>query len=154
MNDNKRTELIKKKFQWIHICKLILIALPSIIFGILTIILTLQQNNFQQLIQKQDQEQIHEENLRLIYQNYINISNILFKKNFQSNESFSSKSHIILFLYETHLLRSDVPLRLNYLYLANIKATHLIFQWCHLTNANFDNSSIPFLSLSNVAITN
>ncbi|CAF0795475.1 unnamed protein product [Adineta ricciae] len=180
------------------ISKLILIALPSIVFGILTVIITLQQNSFQEFIRKQDREEHHRENLRLTYQNYINdISNILFEKASNSTDHHrrlleiraktlyafsvldpSKKSNIILYLYETRLLRSDLnpnerldltgidlsnvifngsfgrPLNLSYISLANIKATNLVFQWCQLTSAILDNSYIPSLTISNTALTN
>ncbi|CAF1389056.1 unnamed protein product [Adineta ricciae] len=187
-----------KKIQWMGISKLILIALPSIVFGILTVIITLRQNSFQEFIRKQDREEHHRENLRLTYQNYINdISNVLFEKASNSTDHHrrlleiraktlyafslldpSKKSNIILYLYETRLLRSDSnpnerldltgidlsnvifngsfgrPLNLSYISLANIKATNLVFQWCQLTNAILDNSYMPSLAISNTALTN
>jgi uncharacterized protein YjbI with pentapeptide repeats len=180
-----------------NVTKLILIALPSIAFGIFTIIFTLQQDNFAKMNQNQNQHQSDEQNTRVTFESYIDdISTLLLKKSFnRSDDKYllyirvktlatlrhvdaTRKRDIILFLYESRLLRTDVPktqrldlagadlsdtqfigslpspLVLNYLYLSGVKATNIVFHWCQLRNAVFDYSSMPNIKLIKVSITN
>jgi uncharacterized protein YjbI with pentapeptide repeats len=185
---------LKKGIRWMKLSKLILIAFPSIIFGTLTIVFSLQQNNFTKIIRAQDQNQADELNIRTIFQTYINdMTKILFRKssNQTSNEDLlhirvktltalnyldsNRRRDIILFLYESQLLRSDInrldltganlndvqflgssnsPILLDYLYLPGIKATNLVFKWCQLNNAIFDYSFLPNMKIINVGIAN
>jgi hypothetical protein len=112
----------KKGIHWLKIVKIISITLPSIIFGIFTIVFTLQQNNFAKLNREQDQRQADEENNRIIFQNYLNdISTFLLRQDFNRSNSehllqirvktlavlhhvdINRKRDIILFLYESRL---------------------------------------------------
>ena len=127
---NRKRSKSKKRIRWMKMSKLILIAFPSIAFGIFTIIFSLQQNDFAKTIREQDQTQADELNVRVIFQNYINdITKVLFENSFnQTNTEHllqirvktltalnylnylnpTRKRDIILFLYEARLLRSDM----------------------------------------------
>jgi uncharacterized protein YjbI with pentapeptide repeats len=192
---NPKKPQLKKGIRWMKMLKIMLIAFPSIIFGIFTIVSSLQQNNFTKMIREQDQKQSDELNIRTIFQNYINdITKVISQKisfNQTNNEDLlqirvktltalnyldpNRKRDMILFLYESQLLRSDInrldltganlsyvqfigspnsPILLNYLYFQGIKATNLVFKWCQLNNAILDYSFLPNMKLINVAIGN
>jgi uncharacterized protein YjbI with pentapeptide repeats len=181
----------------LNIIKVILAAFPSIVFGIFTIVFTLQQNHVANENRKQDQQQAEEHNIRTTFENYIDhISALLLDNKFnRSNSEYllhlrvktltvlrhvdvPRKRDIILFLYESRLIRSDMPdnerlnlnsadlhdvqflgssgtpFQLDYLYLPGIYAPNIVFSWCALENAVFDNASISNAKIINSTIAN
>jgi uncharacterized protein YjbI with pentapeptide repeats len=108
--------------------KLSLAALPTVVFGIFTIVFTLQQDASARATRQQDQQQADETNNRIIFKEYINgIKELLLDEHFQENMNKSlllarvqtltvlrhldghRKRDVILFLYENGLLRHDRP---------------------------------------------
>ena len=176
---------------------MILAAFPSIIFGIFTIVFTIQQNHVANENRRQDQQQADEHNIRTTFENYIDhVSALFLDKKFERNNTehllhlrvktltvlrhvdVSRKRDIILFLYESRLIRSDMPdnerlnlnsadlhdvqflgssgapVQLDYLYLPGSYAPNIVFSWCRLENAVFDNASISNAKIINSTIAN
>ncbi|CAF4050618.1 unnamed protein product [Rotaria sp. Silwood1] len=181
----------------LNINKMILAALPSIVFGVFTIIFTLQQNQAARENRKQDQQQADELSVRTTFENYINdISTLLLNRKFnRSNPEHllhirvktmtvlrhvdaNRKRDVILFLYESRLLRSDQPdnerlslvdgnlsdvhfigtlsalLQLSHLYIPGIYAPNIIFDRCQLDLAIFDGAFMPNAKIIDSAIFN
>ena len=165
--------------------KILLAALPSIVFGVFTILFTLQQQQASEKNRQQDQKQTDERNIRSTYENYISdISALLLDRKFnRSNPDHllhirvktlsvlryvdaQRKRDVILFLYDSHLIRTDRPeyARLNLrgadlsdvqfigtsankyelhdLYLPGVHAPNILFHWSQLNNAVFDGASM------------
>ena len=161
--------------------KMILAALPSIVFGLFTILFTLQQQRESQKNREQDQKQADERSIRASYENYISdVSALLLDRKFNRSNSdhllhirvktlsvlrhvdAQRKRDILLFLYESRLIRKDMPqdTRLNlrgadlsdvqfigtpdanwelhHLYLPGVRAANIVFRWCRLDYAVFD----------------
>lgn len=119
-------------------------ALPSIIFGLFTILFTLQQNSVAQKHRDQDQRQSDERSMRTTFENYIQeISSLLLNRKFNRTDpehllhirvkTLTTLRHvdavrsrdIIQFLYESRLLRTNLPkevrLTLNGADLSNVE---------------------------------
>ncbi|CAF2630368.1 unnamed protein product [Rotaria sp. Silwood2] len=129
--------------------KVIVTILPTIIFGVFTVVFTLQQNDFFRKTREQDRFVADAHNKRLIFDNYIDvISNRLLSSEFRRNNSehlltiraktltalrhldAHYKSEIIIFLYENKLIRADVP-----------EAERLNLDGADLTSVRFARSS-------------
>ena len=117
-----------KRFPFFTLFKLSLAALPTIIFGIFTIVFTLQQDASARATRQQDQHQADETNRRIIFKEYIDaVQGLLLEEHFHENQSKlllivrmhtltvlrhldgHRKRDVILFLYENGLLRHDRP---------------------------------------------
>ena len=117
-----------KDSRCLNISNMVLAALPTIAFGVFTIIFTMQQNRAANENRKQDQQQADEQSIRVTFENYINdISKLLLDLNFNRSNTehllhirvktmtvlryvdANRKRDIVLFLYESRLLRSDMP---------------------------------------------
>jgi uncharacterized protein YjbI with pentapeptide repeats len=105
---------------------------PTIVFGVFTIVFTLQQNASAQATREQDQRQADEVNRRTMFKDYIDdVKEILLDEEFEYNIVRSllhirvqtltvlpnldprRKLSVILFLYENRLLQSNGQLRLD-----------------------------------------
>jgi uncharacterized protein YjbI with pentapeptide repeats len=167
----------------LNLAKIMLAALPSFIFGVFTIVFTLQQNYASQKNREQDQKQADERGIRHTFENYIDgVSALLLSRRFNRSDpehllhirvktltvlrhvDAARKREIIAFLYESRLLRSDLPkhqrldlrsanlsnihftslpnakIDLSYLYLPGVDITNARFIWCNLNMAVFDDS--------------
>lgn len=112
----------------LNAAKMLLAALPSIVFGAFTVIFTLQQNLTARENRKQDQAQATEQNIRSTFENYVHdISALLLDRKFNKSDpehllyirikTMAVLRHvdpyrrhdIIWFLYESRLLRGDRP---------------------------------------------
>lgn len=146
--DSKESIAMKKDYdnrclKWINT---ILKALPSVMFGIFTIVFTIQQNSASNATREQDQRQADELNQKSIFENYIDdVSQrlLLFRMNLHDKghlqhiriKTLTSlryldpdrKREIIFFLYENELIRADAPpeFRVN-LHGANLKDVKFI----------------------------
>jgi uncharacterized protein YjbI with pentapeptide repeats len=108
--------------------KLILAVVPSIVFGVFTIIFTLQQNSFSAAARDQDQQQAFEQRKEYIFDNCIAaISELLLTPDFNRSSAehlqpiqarvltalrrldLNHKRDIIFYLYANKLIRSDIP---------------------------------------------
>ena len=115
-----------KNIKWFNVCNLIIAALPTIVFGVFTIVFTLKQDASATAAREQDQRQADEINRRTIFKEYIddmtellldrdhdaNITKILLHIRVQTltvvqNLDVNQKRDVIVFLYENRLLRSD-----------------------------------------------
>jgi uncharacterized protein YjbI with pentapeptide repeats len=115
-----------KKMECLNLLKLSLAALPTIVFGIFTIVFSLQQDASAKATREQDQRQADEINRRIIFKEYIDdMKEVLLDKHFQQNMNTSllhiriqtltvlrnldvvRKHDVILFLYENGLIRHD-----------------------------------------------
>jgi uncharacterized protein YjbI with pentapeptide repeats len=185
----------EKDSHCVKVIKILLAALPSVIFGVFTIIFTIQQNQTANENRIQDQNQADEQNIRSTFENYIDdISELLLNTKFTRSNSehllhirvktltvlryvdAGRKRDIILFLYESGLLRSDArpnerlhltdanlngiefvgsslkPIQLDHLYLPGVYLPNAIFHWCILDYAVFDNSSMSNAKIINSSI--
>ena len=181
-----------KDSRCLNISNMVLAALPTIAFGVFTIIFTMQQNRAANENRKQDQQQADEQSIRVTFENYINdISELLLDLNFNRSNTehllhirvktmtvlryvdANRKRDIVLFLYESRLLRSDMPaserlnligadlgglqfigssaapIQLDHLYLPGVYAPNAVFHWCQLDYAVFDNASMPHVTIIN-----
>lgn len=172
------------------ILKFLVGALPTIVFGAFTITFSLQQDAVATKNREQDQRQADERSIRSTFESYIDsISNRLLDRKFnRSNPDHllfirvktltalryidgQRKRDVILFLYESGLLRSDIPVeqRLNLegadvsgiefvgspssrfnlknLYLRGIHASNVVFRWCHLDGAVFDEATLEYTAI-------
>ena len=122
----------RKPVSCLRIVKLLLGGLPTIAFGVFTIIFTLQQNAASQAAREQDQQQADELNRRTLFKDYINSMNeMLLSDTFQTKTNKSllliqvrtlavlqnldaeRKRDVILFLYRNGLLGSDGKYRVD-----------------------------------------
>ncbi|CAF3981239.1 unnamed protein product [Rotaria magnacalcarata] len=133
-----------KSCSCLNITKMILAALPTLVFGVFTTVFALQQNQAARENRKQDQLQAEEKNIRSSFENFIDdISALLLDRKFNrsnpehllhirikamivlGNVDANRKVAIIWFLYESHLLRADRPvnerLHLNGTDLSNLQ---------------------------------
>ena len=129
-SDRTRKRYIEhlKQVPCFSLFKLSLAALPTVVFGIFTIVFTLQQDASARATRLQDQKQADETNHRIIFKEYIDgIKELLLDEHFQENMNKSlllarvqtltvlrhldghRKRDVILFLYENGLLRHDHP---------------------------------------------
>ncbi|CAF1310720.1 unnamed protein product [Adineta ricciae] len=179
----------------LKVIKFLLAAFPSVVFGVFTIVFTVQQHITGIENRKQDQKQADEQNIRSTFENYIDdISNLLLDEKFNRSNSehllhirvktlttlrhvdINRKRDIILFLYESRLLRNDVPcnerlslqdadldkltfqgsssnpIQLDNLYLPGVYLSNAVFHWCILDYAVFDNSSMANVRFINSSI--
>ncbi len=114
-----------KKNQYTNLCKLFLAALPTVVFGVFTIVFNLQQDALAKATREQDQQQADEINRRTIFKEYIDdITALLLDRDYDANinKTFlhirvqtltalqyldvQRKRDIIVFLYENRLLQS------------------------------------------------
>ncbi|CAF4554113.1 unnamed protein product, partial [Rotaria sp. Silwood2] len=121
----KPSKLVRRTV-WI---KLILAVVPSIAFGVFTVVFTLQQNAFAAVAREQDQYQASEQRKQAIFDNCIDvISEILLSPNFNRSNvdhlqpiqvkvitalrrlDSPHKRDIIFYLYANKLIRGDFPL--------------------------------------------
>jgi uncharacterized protein YjbI with pentapeptide repeats len=121
-----------KQIQCMNLFKLSLAALPTIVFGVFTIVFSLQQDASAKATREQDQRQADEVNRRIIFKEYIDdMKEVLLDRDFRQNINTSvlhirtqtltvlrnldtaRKHDIILFLYENHLLRHDQTPTIN-----------------------------------------
>ncbi|UJR17406.1 hypothetical protein I4U23_004301 [Adineta vaga] len=112
----------------LNLFRLLFAALPTIVFGVFTIVFTLQQDASAKATRAQDQRQADEMNRRLIFKEYIDDMRELFlHENFEKNINKSllhirvqtltvlkhldpvRKHDVIIFLYENRLIRRDQP---------------------------------------------
>ena len=126
LSKKKRGKRPKKTHCFI-LCKVLFAALPTVVFGVFTIIFTLQQNASARATREQDQRQEDENNRRTIFKEYIddmtallleraneaNFTKILWHVRVQTltvlqNLDARQKKNVIVFLYENQLLRSDI----------------------------------------------
>jgi hypothetical protein len=116
-----------KKIRCLNFCKLLFAASPTIVFGLFTIIFTLQQESSAKATREQNQRQEDETNRRIIFKEYIDdMTNLLLNRadnqtidktlrhirvqtlTVLPNLDVNRKRNVIVFLYENQLLRSDV----------------------------------------------
>ncbi len=109
--------------------RLLISTLPSIIFGVFTVVFTLQQNSSSRATREQDQRYADAQSKRAIFDNYIDIiSERLLNPQFNRSDyehlqtirvktlttlrhlDRNYKKEIILFLYENNLIRSTLPI--------------------------------------------
>ena len=121
-----------KKINYLNLCKVLFAALPTVVFGVFTVVFTLQQNASARATREQDQRQEDENNRRIIFKGYIddvtkllleqpdeaNFSEILLHIRVQTiivlqNLDVYRKAQLVVFLYENRLLRGDLPSRVD-----------------------------------------
>ena len=143
-----------KKLPCVNVFKLAFAALPTIAFGVFTIVFTLQQDASARATREQDQRQVDEQNRRVIFKDYIDdVKKILLDGAFENKTTKSllqiraqtltalenldpvRKRDVIVYLYENRLIRGDdrhlVDLRganLN-----NVEFTKLAMDRCDLS---------------------
>lgn len=176
---------------------LLITAFPSIVLGVFTIVFTVVQSDMAQKNREQDQREAEERNMRTTFDDYIkDVSSLLLDRKFnRSNREhllhISVKTltalryvdavrsrDIILFLYETRLLRTDVDPRqrlnladanlsdvefiassstkinLQHLNLAGVYAPNIVFTRCNLDRAIFDGATLSNAKFSYSTINN
>ena len=121
-----------KQVPCMNLCKLLFAALPTIAFGVFTIVFTLQQDASARATREQDQRQADEINRRTMFKDYIDdVKEILLDDDFEYKMERSllhirvqtltvlesldpgRKQSVIRFLYENRLLRSNESMRLD-----------------------------------------
>ncbi|CAF1333491.1 unnamed protein product [Adineta ricciae] len=149
----KRAE---KRSSHLNLLKILFAAFPTIVFGVFTVVFTLQQNASAKAAREQDQRQADETNQRIIFKEYIDdMKELLLDKYFAQNMTRSllhirvqtltalksldtnRKRDIIIFLYENHLIRHD-------------KSPRIELRGADLTNVKFGESSIETCLLTNL----
>ena len=179
----EKSSQAKASIRWMKVSQLFLAVIPPIIFGIFPIVFTMQQDASARAMREQDQRQADEINRRILFKEYIDdIKEILLNRNIDENLEKSllyiriqtltvlrqldpsRKRDLILFLYESRLLRHDQYPRIDLsgadlnglaltksfahachlpsLYLPGIYAENLILEGCYLESAIFDNASM------------
>ncbi|CAF0850739.1 unnamed protein product [Adineta steineri] len=175
----KRKKLSKR----LNIIKLLLAALPTVAFGVFTIVFTLQQDASAKATREQDQQQADETNRRLIFKEYIDdMTDLLLSKRYDTNINESllhirvqtltvlrnldgaRKSDVIRFLYESHLIHSNQPIKVHLngsdltglkfikssaescdltdIYLPGVYGENILFEGCLLDRAVFDHAEM------------
>ncbi|UJR07448.1 hypothetical protein I4U23_011734 [Adineta vaga] len=157
-HDMSSMKRLKKSSHHLNLLKILLAALPTIVFGVFTIVFTIQQNASARATREQDQRQADETNRRVIFKEYIDdMKELLLDENFKEN-SYKSLLHmrvqtltalrnldadrkhdIILFLYENHLIRHD-------------KSPNIELHGADLTDVKFGKSSIEICDLTNISL--
>ena len=141
-----------KKVPCVNVFKLAFAALPTIAFGVFTIVFTLQQDASARATREQDQRQVDEQNRRLTYKDYIDdVKEILLNGGFENNTERSlsqiraqtltalenldpkRKRDVIRFLFQNRLLQQNRPFRvlLTGADLTGVKFTRSELQFCH-----------------------
>ena len=124
----KRLGRLHKRLRCAKLCKLGIAALPTIVFGVFTVIFTIQQDASARAMRQQDQRQADEINRRTMFKDYIDdIRTLLLDEDFEDkveksllhirvqtltvlkNLDASRKHDVILFLYENRLLLHGTP---------------------------------------------
>ena len=135
LSKNKRAKIAGrrlKRIKFFLLCKLLFAGLPTVVFGVFTVVFTLEQNASARATREQDQRQEDENNRRIIFKEYIddmtelllerikdtNISEILLHIRVQTLTVLRSidekqKVSVMVFLYENGLLRGDSPFRVD-----------------------------------------
>jgi uncharacterized protein YjbI with pentapeptide repeats len=117
-----------KSTQCLNFSKLLVASLPTVVFGIFTVVFTLQQDASARATREQDQRQADEISRRIIFKEYIDdMKELLLSAKFEENINKSllhirlqtltvlknldidRKHDVIIFLYENGLLRQDRP---------------------------------------------
>lgn len=113
----------KASFNWI---RLFMSALLPLIFGIFTIIFSLQQDKIAHINREHDEALVSESRMQTVYDSYVDeVSRLLLSRNFNRSDSSylkairvktlgslrqldaERKREIIIFLYENELIRND-----------------------------------------------
>ena len=121
-----------KQVPFMNLCKLSMAALPTIVFGVFTVIFTLQQDASARAMRQQDQRQADEINRRTTFKDYIDdVRALLLDDNFEYNIERSllhirvqtltvlkhldpdRKHDVIRFLYENRLIHLNETVRLD-----------------------------------------
>lgn len=122
--DHKPSRKIRA-FPWL---KLLISAVPSLVFGVFTVIFTIQQNAFSKATRELEQRQAIEQRKQSLFDNCINvISDLLVNPHFNRSDAQHlrplrekilmtlrqvdpmHKRDLILFLYTNELIRNDIP---------------------------------------------
>jgi uncharacterized protein YjbI with pentapeptide repeats len=142
--------------QYINLVKLSIAALPTIVFGVFTIVFTMQQDSSARAMREQDQRQADENNRRLMFKEYIDdMKELLLDEHFDEsiNQSLlqirmqtltvlkylddDRKRDVIKFLYENQLIVHDQPRTVN-------------LRGADLTGIKFRKSSTEACNLSHI----
>jgi hypothetical protein len=67
----KRRRISLKKIRCLNFCRLIFAALPTIVFGVFTVVFTLQQDSSARATREQNQQQEDETIRRTVFKEYI-----------------------------------------------------------------------------------
>ena len=121
-----------KQIPYMNLFKLSVAALPTIVFGVFTVVFTLQQDSSAQAMRQQDQRQADEINRRTTFKDYIDdVRALLLDDDFEYNIDRSllhirvqtltvlkhldpgRKHDIIRFLYENRLIHLNESVRLD-----------------------------------------
>ena len=169
------SETRPKKSTCFKLVKLLFQALPTIAFGVFTLIVTLQQNAASQAAREQDQRQADELNRRILFKDYINdLKELLLNDTFQTkidkvlllirvrtltvlqNLDAQRKRDIILFLYENRLLNAQTTHRvnlrgadLNNVQFATSPAMSCNLEYIHLSGVSAGNITFDHCILKN-----
>lgn len=158
-DEEPKTKVDKSKV-WISSVKLIFLALPGIVFGIFTVVFTVQQDQANRRQQQLDRQQAEELNQRLTYNQYINdAKTLLLNRNFDrqkqktlrhlraltltvlQNLDVKRKHDVILYLYENELLNSlderENIIDLRRANLDNIRFSAVSTGHCYLRGISF-----------------
>lgn len=143
-----------KQVPCMNMCKLLFAALPTIVFGVFTIVFALQQDASARATREQDQRQADEINRRTMFKDYIDdVKEILLDEAFENKTAKSlmqiraqtltalqnldprRKRDVIVYLYENHLIRGDArhPLDLRGANLNNVEFSKLDMDSCDLS---------------------
>ncbi|CAF0944471.1 unnamed protein product [Adineta ricciae] len=140
-------------------------AFPTIVFGVFTVVFTLQQNQYQQAAHEQDQRQADEINRRVIFKEYIDDMKELLGKGFHEhiNQSLlhirvqtltvlrqldiQRKRDVILFLYENGLIRHD---KQPILHLDGADLSGIRFEKSSMTICNLSHLFLPSIYAENM----
>lgn len=122
------TSAIKKRERCVSWLKLMLNVIPSIVFGVFTIVFTIQQNSIADATRQQEREHVLQQRQQMLFDNCIDaISNFLITPHFNQSNSdhlnairekvlttlrqvnLVQKRDTIFFLYTNKLIRRDIP---------------------------------------------
>jgi len=120
---------VSKKSRCVPWMKLILGVIPSLVFGVFTVVFTLQQNAFSQATRQLEQQQEIQQRRQSVFDNCIDvISDLLVSPHFNRTDirhlrpirekvlttlrqiDVRQKRDIIFFLYTNELIQTDIPL--------------------------------------------
>ncbi|CAF1659456.1 unnamed protein product [Rotaria magnacalcarata] len=154
-----------KPIKCMNIFKLALAALPTIVFGVFTIVSTLQQDAAARAARDQGQRQADETNRRILFKEYMDdMRDLLLNENFEQNINKSllqirvqtltvlrnldpiRKRDVFLFLYESRLIRHDITPRID------IRGAD--FSGIKLVQSSTQVCDLPFLYLPGVIAEN